>query len=244
MKSHKKIKSKISSNVMTLSVKEKRLKFYYKNKMQLSNAFSILYEIFVKEQYGQLDVKNKQVVDIGASLGDAAMYFSIKGARHVYSFELYPSLYDFGIKNVKANNLRNITLLNEGCGAKESTIEIDKKQESTIFGSVRKTHYGKKVKITTLRDIVNKYKIEDAALKIDCEGCEYGIILESKIETLRKFDNMIIEYHKGYKNLIDKLESAGFECKKTLPKELKDSATKIFYIGFIYAKRKDNWGHG
>jgi len=44
-------------------------------------------------------------------------------------------------------------------------------------------------------------------LKVDCEGCEYGTILCSDNKTLRRFDEIMIGYHHGYKNLVEKLEA-------------------------------------
>ena len=42
---------------------------------------------------------------------------------------------------------------------------------------------------------------ENLVLKMDCEGSEYRIILNTDKKILRKFTQIIMEYHFGYKNL-------------------------------------------
>jgi FkbM family methyltransferase len=54
------------------------------------------------------------------------------------------------------------------------------------------------VEAVTLDDIVGRHGIrEGAALKMDCEGCEYEVLSAVKPETLRVFDQIPIE-HNGY----------------------------------------------
>lgn len=69
-------------------------------------------------------------------------------------------------------------------------------------------------------------------MKIDCEGCEYELILSTDEGTLARFDEIILEYHAGYLNLINKLRNCGFICKKVTPG----------YIGhgIVHAKRKED----
>ncbi|MEM3859552.1 MAG: FkbM family methyltransferase [Candidatus Micrarchaeaceae archaeon] len=97
-----------------------------------------------------------------------------------------------------------------------------------------------KITIYTLAEMVRKFKIKDRILKMDCEGCEYGIILNAKPETLKKFDQIMIEYHYGYKNLVRKLKEAGFHVKITVPKFSfnPDAENHNVIVGWVYAKRK------
>jgi hypothetical protein len=45
---------------------------------------------------------------------------------------------------------------------------------------------------------------------MDCEDCEYESILSAYIDTLQKFSHMLVEYHRGYRDLKEKLQSSGF----------------------------------
>ena len=210
---------KIKNNTIKISKFNKEIRFYFSDIKQSLNTLSLIEENFISEQYKDLDVKNKIVVDIGANIGDTAIYFALKGAKHVYAFEPYPYSYNLALHNIKANKLQNkITILNEGCeGRKNSKIRI--KQDYKNYGGTDLKEFkdGKTIPITTLGDIVNRFKINNAILKVDCEGSEYGIILKSKKETLRKFRSIMIEAHYGYINLEKKLKSAGFTTKHTIP---------------------------
>ena len=121
-----KVKIIIKSKIVEFKLSDKIVKFNYDSKKQLNNTLGMIKEQFIEEQYGWLDVKGKDVIDIGANVGDSAIYFALKGAKHVYAFEPYPYSYKIALKNVKLNYLQSkITLLNEGCGGKGSYIKID-----------------------------------------------------------------------------------------------------------------------
>jgi len=189
-----------------------------------------------------LDVKGKDVVDVGANVGDSAIYFALKGARHVYAFEPYPYSYNIAKKNIKLNHLEDkITLLNEGCG-KSGFVTIKEDYENTGGTDLKNFKEGKKIKIESLDEIVKRFSLKHAELKVDCEGCEYDLILNASDEALKAFDQIIMEYHYGYRNLVKGLEQAGFKVKYSLPKyfysrEAEDNNTYP-YIGLIYAKNR------
>ena len=125
-------------------------------------------------------------------------------------------------------------------GSKLSEIKI--KADYKNYGStdLKSFNLGQKIKIITLEGIVKQYEIDNGILKIDCEGCEYGIILNAKNKTLQKFDQIMIEYHYGYKNLLIKLKEAGFKVKVTIPQFLFNSEAENhnMVLGMIYARRK------
>ena len=88
-----------------------------------------------------------------------------------------------------------------------------------MASSIVESNNGAKVQLLTLEDILNENKIPsgEAVLKLDCEGCEYDIILFTDESTLQKFSYVLIEYHYGYKNLKEKLENCGFTVSVTRP---------------------------
>jgi len=93
----------------------------------------------------------------------------------------------------------------------------------------------------SLADIVSETQEQSLILKIDCEGCENDVILSSSKETLQHFTHMQIEYHYGYQNLKEKLETCGFNVDVTRPKisrKLKENSKA--YVGFLLAKRKES----
>jgi len=108
----------IQSKIVKLKFDDKIIKFSYTDDdEQLRNIFGTIKENFIDEQFKNLDVKGKDVVDIGANIGDSAIYFALKGAKHVYAFEPYHYSYEIAKRNIKLNNLEDrITLLSKGCG--------------------------------------------------------------------------------------------------------------------------------
>ena len=216
------------------------IKFHYDSPVQLSNTLGLIRENFIEEQYQWLNVKDKVVIDIGANIGDTAIYFALKGARHVYAFEPYPYSYNLAKKNINLNKLNNkISSFNQGIGAKRTTINIKPSFKNYGGSDLKNFEGGKSVEIITLKDIVKRFNIKHAILKIDCEGCEYGAILNAPNEILRKFDQIMIEYHYGYLNLKAKLENAGFKVRNTIPHFLFNDLAENhdMIIGCIYAKR-------
>ena len=210
----------------------KQITFCFDSNKQLHNTIGLVKEQFLEGQYAWLDVKGKDVVDIGANIGDTAIYFALKGAKHVYAFEPYPYSYNLALKNIKLNRLQDkITLLNEGCSGKEGIIKIEEKYKNMGNTALKEFNKGKEIKLTTLGEIIKRFNLNsDSVIKIDCEGCEYAVLLKAKEADLRRFKQMQIEYHKGYLNLKKKLEKAGFSVTKTI------SNTSL---GLIYAIRKD-----
>lgn len=233
-----KIKVYKKNKLIKFKYGNKIIGFYFDSARQRSNTIQLISEEFIIEQYKWLNLKNKQVIDIGANICDSAIYFALKGARHIYAFEPYPYSYELAQKNIKLNGLRSkITLLNEGVGGKTSGIRIGSEYKNYGGSDLKNFSSGKSIQITTLEDIVKRFNIENASLKIDCEGCEYGVILNSPNKILRKFDQIVIEYHYGYKNLKAKLENAGFTVRNTQPSFYLNPNSEYpnTIMGFIYA---------
>lgn len=218
------------------------VKFNYDSQRQLCNTLGMIKDQFIEEQYKWLDVKGKDVIDIGANVGDTAIYFALKGARCVYAFEPYPYSYRIALKNIKLNKLEDrVKLLNEGCSEKEGVIKIGTNYKNTCGSDLKRFSKGKLVKITTLDSITKRFNINyPAILKIDCEGCEYGVLLGAQKSAFRKFKQIQIEYHYGYLNINRKLKDSEFKVANTTPKYLTnfEVENRKMFIGLIYAERE------
>jgi len=201
--------------------------------------------IYVDNIYQHLPVKSKTVIDIGANIGDSAIYFALNGATKVISLEPFPKNYQLAEKNIKLNNFSSyVTLLLAGCSGNRNEITIDpdfKSGNSTILKEFKK---GIKVPLLTLEDILKKTSDSDNSIvmKMDCEGCEYETIVSANENTLQRFSNIMIEYHFGYKNLKEKLEKNGFKVSITRPHTFWYSPDELqgntkFVEGYIIAER-------
>ena len=198
--------------------------------------------IFLEDDYKFLPVNNKIVIDIGANIGDSAIYFATNNASKVIALEPYPNNFEIAKKNISLNNLdKNIEILLAGCSNKSGFIHLDY-DKVTLQTGLQESKTGVKVPLFSLSNLVEKYEIESGILKMDCEGCEYDSILETPNQILQKFSHIQIEYHYGYKNLKEKLENAEFSVQMTKPHynlNHEVSPSKMF-IGFLYATNTNN----
>jgi FkbM family methyltransferase len=176
-----------------------------------------LHEVFTELVLGlyQADVKQKDVVDIGAFFGETAIYFSKNGASRVLAYEPFSSglLID---KNAKANNCDNVEWICAAVGGTDETIPVDAK---TVNNGATRLSYGRKtgaeLEQVSLETITNRHAIRsDAILKLDCEGSEFEILLQAPCDILVRYQTIMLEVHEylgDSKALLNKLKSCGFK---------------------------------
>ena len=193
--------------------------------------------VYVKEEYQDINVKDKTIIDCGAAIGDSAIYFSLKGAKRVIAIEAYPKIAKVAEENVKLNNLTNIQIVNAACGI-DGFITVDSRLGGGPTPLIN-TNNGYTVPSYSLKSIIKNFQIEKGSvLKLDCEGCEYDFILNEDISTLEYFDQIIMEYHYGYSLLKGKLENAGFKVKVTKPELCDNQFRRGLILGKLYAFRE------
>ena len=168
-------------------------------------------EFYTDDSLHIINYSNRHVIDLGGNIGDTALFFANEGAD-VISFEPVKHLYDIAVKNVELNpKLKNkITLVNKGVGGKRGKLEFD----SPMIESYRDSD-STEMEIITLSDLLEDYTFTPDILKMDCEGCEYEIILKNDLSI---FNEIIFEHHSkianyDYNILVDELRKQGFKIK-------------------------------
>jgi FkbM family methyltransferase len=190
----------INGNITSYNYKGRIIKFHTKDLTQLSNTIQLIHAQFMRGDYNKFDVKGRDVLDIGANIGDTSILFVLQGAKHVYAFEPYPYTFSFLEKNVELNGMpKKITLENVAVGPKNTSIILDSKFKATGSTSLKPSEEGIKIKIMTLDKIVKKTKIRNGALKIDVQGYERNVIMGS-MNILSRIKVIIIEtsFHELY----------------------------------------------
>jgi FkbM family methyltransferase len=238
LQNHEEVEYNITNNILTIS----SLPYVSDNKMKEVKLYGgvnngDVVATFLDNEYGTLPVKGRIVIDIGANIGDTPIYFALRGADKVIGLEPFPKNYEIAKKNIELNNLSNrIILLLAGCAATQGYITIDPDYLSSITSALVDFKKGVRVPLLTLDNILKEYNAssKDIILKMDCEGCEYEIILSANEDTLQKFYYIQIEYHSGYIQIKEKLQKSGFEVSFTRPMW----NYRKQHIGYIYAKRK------
>ena len=188
-------------------------------------------EYFSDDQWDMLNISGRYIIDIGANVADTALYFAKYGAT-VIAFEPVKHLYDLGIENISLNpQLKDqITFINKAVGAKKGVINIANDTTKSYVNSI--DNYD--IEVITVQDVLNEYNFKADVLKMDCEGCEFEIILKTD---LSMFNEIIFEHHakiagKDYKPLIIKLKENGFKIDTY---DVKTSRQSFEDIGIIHA---------
>ena len=233
------ITTDISDNMIKLRYRGAQVRYKFVDSMSLIITAVGVTEQFYEEQYKDIAVKGETVLDIGAMIGDSAIYFALNGAKRVVALEPYPYSFTLAKENIALNKMNDkITLVNAACGADNKTVIIDPKFKNSNKDGIRKFSKGRKIEVIRLDQIIRRYHLNNAIMKMDCEGAEYGIILESSNETLRKFKTMVIEYHFGFRNIEKKLKDAGFKVRHTGSFYLSNTNDKHRVLcGLLYADR-------
>jgi FkbM family methyltransferase len=198
--------------------------------------------VYVENVYGPLEVRNRVVIDVGASIGDSPIFFVAKGASRVIALEPWPITYRRLVANIEANRLEERILpLNVALGPQTGELRLDDRFESQQHAQVRSFETGTTVPIVPLSELVERYDVHDAVLKLDCEGAEYDAIIGNPRDTLRRFRQIQIEYHYGYLNLETCLRQAGFRVRHSRAHRTVNPVIQrsVLWQGNLYADRID-----
>ena len=189
---------------------------WWKDGVKFRFMHNLILETFDLNVYGSVYVKDKIVVDIGSFVGDTPQYFALKGAKSIIALEPHPEAFNVMIENIKLNNLQDrIIPINAALASRQGKVCIN---EKINIEHTWHSYYGfgleecrRSIPAITLKELTAKYNLHDAVLKMNCEGCEHDIILNS-YEDLLKFKEIIFEYHGNPIKLLLKL-SHNYRCK-------------------------------
>ncbi|MGQ9478514.1 MAG: FkbM family methyltransferase, partial [Thermoproteota archaeon] len=119
------------------------------------------------EEIYPIDCRDKIVVDIGGYIGETALFFLHRGASHVHVYEpIFTHLVEL---NLRINDVGDrVTVHPYGIWWKGGTLGI--KEEGTGSG----LRCGdKEIYVIPLEEALKQADI----VKIDCEGCEYSLLM-------------------------------------------------------------------
>jgi len=179
-------------------------------------------DTFVREDYGVPEslsgLRGRDVIDLGANVGDTALYFILHGARKVIAVEPLPNVARCAEENVRLSNVVDrVKVVNAALGNEPMSVPCDQAVYSSGSFSTLKDSGPCKVSGVSLGDLL-KMVNNPYLLKMDCEGCEAQVILGPERERLRAFEHIIFETHPhitGVSNekLLVSLKELGFECR-------------------------------
>jgi len=163
-----------------------------------------LFEIFINGDYDFKGDPNMSynILDIGANVGYFSLYISKRFPKaNIFSFEPFTETFDRLTENVNLNNTTNVKAYQLAVSDFNGTSKFYSLDwagcNTLVQGKFDEGHY----KTTTVNcvsfdDIFSLTGVNEFMFgKIDCEGSEYQIFLNSKDESIHAVKNYIIEVH-------------------------------------------------
>jgi len=83
-------------------------KYWTKNNVRFRHMHWPILEVFDFGNYEGVDVDGKVVIDVGAYVGDSAIYFALKCAKRIIAVEPHPGAYAEMLDNIRLNNLEGV----------------------------------------------------------------------------------------------------------------------------------------
>ncbi|HAC14678.1 MAG TPA: hypothetical protein DCE78_01855 [Bacteroidetes bacterium] len=203
-------------------------------------------EIFVQEDYQiQLESEQPVIVDCGANIGFASLYFSEKYPNaKIIAFEPNPSSVMYFNKNTQGlQESGNLKLYQVALGEENSLSHFyTTKHAASAMGSLVFAFKGHKipVQVKKLSEYLTVYNRIDL-VKIDIEGSEWEVTRDLiSSGTIKKIDQILVEYHQESNTpnrlaeFIKLYEHAGFDVtiRRTID-------VKIFVCSVLHCKRKN-----
>jgi len=184
----------------------------------------VVWEIWRAKIYDDLrfPIEEKHVVvDIGAHIGA----FAIRAAKlarlgRVYAYEASSKNHSLLKRNSLLCNTNNITIYNKAVSDTRGKVKFFQPGFNGALGSLMQETDSPMeiVESVTLLDIISENNIDTIdLLKIDAEGAEYNILLNSHETTLLKVQRIILEYHefdddtRDHRDIVKFLEAHQFK---------------------------------
>jgi len=216
----------------------------FKTNGNILDVVAIVENFSLENKYDYFLKKSEEkciILDIGANIGTFSVYIGKKyPISKLFCYEPDEKNFEKLVENLQINSITNASFYRKAVGKKNELIKLFS-DELGKFGTVGSSTVTKgpkemKVKCITLENIFDENQIISCdLLKLDCEGAEYDILMNTKKEIFDKIKLISLEYHNinnhdGYE-LKKFLETLGFVVKL-----VPDSHNNKY--GFIYAQKE------
>lgn len=201
------------------------------------------------DYYVELDTDKPTIVDGGANIGAATLYFKqMYPEARMIAVEPYPPNFELLKKNVEENQLTGVELVSAAIAAKSGEITL----HADVSGfdwfttvSVHQSGWDERqktepitVKAVTVHDLVPTGKID--LLKLDIEGME-ETVLRGMAEELSRVRRIVAEFHpragKFPVELTKWLQRQGYRIEVRVEGSVKEEWEKIRELAIVTAVR-------
>lgn len=145
----------------------------------------------------------KDILDVGAYIGDSALILSNYTTKKVYAFEPFKDGFDELIQNISLNNNKTITPVNLGISDKNGKDKLYFGDGLSISTNDPETSLSKgactkiiEIENVTIDTYVKKHNLDVGIIKIDAEGAEPKVLQGAKETIVRQKPILLISiYH-------------------------------------------------
>lgn len=181
---------------------------------------------------------NAVFVDVGANIGSVSLYVDnfnkVRDSDNkikVYSIEPEPHNLLLLEENINNNPTENITVVNNAIWHEQKNVFITNRggNSSIVDGSSAESV---EVLAITIQDLIDRYSIDEIdVMKIDIEGAEFDLIVNTPPETLAKIRYLVLEFDKSFDGSFGKMIE---KLAKQFGLEILGSPERG---GYVYANR-------
>jgi FkbM family methyltransferase len=206
------------------------------------------WQIFLHRCYNVKE-SDRRIIDAGANIGLFTLYASRQAKEAmIVGVEPFPETFERLSRLIRDNHLENrVKTLRCALGSSEGVRMMLKagpapSARKQVF-HVRPGQAGFEIPTTTLSQIVRKVDAEIDLLKMDIEGGEYEVILNTPHDDLRRIRRILLEYHGDVKPytteaLFEHLSQAGFRFQSRVEDENKVGLVEMERLAAPMVARK------
>ena len=196
-------------------------------------------EVILEDEY-KADFKNKAIIDVGAHRGYFLAKAAKEGAKHLSCFE--PEADNFAALKRVADSLNgsscSVDVYKSAIAKESGQLELHVSNQSWSHSLAsrddRECLHKETISAITLADAIADVKTKASnspiLLKLDAEGSEGEILLNTPAAELNNIEHIIFEYHHfcstPYVAIKNYLEKCGFVDKSEYTESKKDSRSK------------------
>lgn len=169
----------------------------------------------------QQNLKDKIVVDIGAFIGDSSIAYALGGAR-VHAFEAVPIFARCAARNAKLNRLDDRISIHpvglSNCSGVVSDPDAIRSIASMSHNCLPENAASQQIQLVDAVTYLQAHGITHAdIIKMNCEGCEYELIGDTRLLRYLNPENVLVDYHHGSQPLQKVFTELGYTVEDTNP---------------------------
>ncbi len=172
------------------------------------------------ERFGFAPQDGWKILDVGAGLGEFTVLAAARrpGAQ-VYAYEPFAPSFALLQENIRLNGLGNVQAVQAAVGpcCGQARLESAGREAVMVQAQAAAGQTEGCVPVEALADVLAKMGRCDL-LKMDCEGCEYGLMLGGDAQVWSAVQRITMEYHEhidghNHPELVAALQGYGFRVE-------------------------------